>query len=301
MRKVLVIAGLTASGKSSLGVKLAHLLNGEIISADSVAVYRELNIGSAKPSIIERDGITHHLIDVVSITDGYDVAQFQTLAREAIDLIHAKGKLPIVVGGTGLYINALIKDYKFEDEQEKPEMTFDFSESQMYSELLKVDPVSAQEIHPNNVKRIKRALESFYFHQKTKEEINEKKKDELLYDAHVLFLQGDRKLMYERMNSRVDIMMESGLVKEVKDLLDVYPDLFSFKSMSAIGYREFEAYFDNELSLVETTELIKRNTRRFAKRQVTWFKHQMACEWVDIFNEESMFSIEKNIHDWLKE
>ena len=299
MKKVLVIAGLTASGKSSLGIKLAHKYNGEIISADSVAVYRELNIGSAKPSLIERDGITHHLIDVVSITDGYDVAQFQALAREAIEKIHSKGKLPIVVGGTGLYINALIKDYKFEDEQDKPQMTFDFSESQMYSELLKVDPVSAKEIHPNNIKRIKRALESFYFHKKTKEDINEKKKNDLLYDAHVLFLQGDRKLMYERMNSRVDIMMESGLVKEVKDLMDLYPDLFSYKSMSAIGYREFEDYFDKKLSLLETTEMIKRNTRRFAKRQLTWFKHQMTCEWVDIFNQDNLGSIEESVREWI--
>lgn len=300
MKKVLVIAGLTASGKSSLGVKLAHLLNGEIISADSVAVYRELNIGSAKPSIIEQDGIKHHLIDVVSIKDGYDVAQFQTLARKAIEIIHSKGKLPIVVGGTGLYINALIKDYKFEDEQEKPKMIFNFSDSQLHSVLLKVDPVSASEIHPNNVKRIKRALESFYFHEKTKLEINERKKDTLLYDAHVLFLQGNRQKMYDRMNSRVDSMMESGLVKEVKDLLNLYPDLFSYKSMSAIGYREFEDYFNGETSLSETVELIKRNTRRFAKRQITWFKHQMACEWIDIFDEESMLSIENNIYDWLK-
>ena len=299
MKKVLVIAGLTASGKSSLGIKLAHKYNGEIISADSVAVYRELNIGSAKPSLIERDGITHHLIDVVSITDGYDVAQFQALAREAIEKIHSKGKLPIVVGGTGLYINALIKDYKFEDEQDKPQMTFDFSESQMYSVLLKVDPVSAKEIHPNNIKRIKRALESFYFHKKTKEDINEKKKNDLLYDAHVLFLQGDRKLMYERMNSRVDIMMESGLVKEVKDLMDLHPDLFSYKSMSAIGYREFEDYFDKKLSLLETTEMIKRNTRRFAKRQLTWFKHQMTCEWVDIFNQDNLGSIEESVREWM--
>lgn len=298
MKKVLVIAGLTASGKSSLAIELAHELNGEIISADSVAVYKELNVGSAKTPIEEREGIVHHLIDVTDIHTPYNVARFQEDARNAIDLIYAKGKLPIVVGGTGLYLNALIKDYRFELEHQGDIVEDDRDTEVLYQELVTLDPQSTESIHPNNRKRILRALESVKYHEKTRKDLNQDKKDVVLYDALVLFLQGDRKKVYERIESRVDLMFENGLVEEVSALYSNDPNVFDLQSMQSIGYREFKDYFLGNNSLVETSDLIKRNTRRFAKRQLTWFKHQMVCEWMDIFSPTFKSDVHDSIIKW---
>lgn len=274
MKKVLVIAGVTGSGKTKLGIELANTLNGEIISADSVAIYRDLNIGSAKPDAIELSQAKHHMIDILDVNDSYSVAQFQKDARALIDDITSRGKLPIVVGGTGLYINALINDYDFvEDDQEELENESSYTDEQLYRMLLDKDPEAAKTIHQNNRKRVIRALIK---------KPNMNNGNTPVYDALVFFLQSDRELIHERINLRVDKMFESGLEEELRNLLKNHPQLFSYQGVQSIGYREFEGYFKNEITIDEVRELIKRNTRRFAKRQITWFKNKTNSIWIDI-------------------
>ncbi|WP_323611937.1 tRNA (adenosine(37)-N6)-dimethylallyltransferase MiaA [Erysipelothrix enhydrae] len=298
MKKVIVIAGVTASGKSSLAVSLAKKINGEIISADSVAVYKELNIGSAKPTVEEQDGIVHHLIDIVSITDSYHVARFQKEAREAIDLIVSKGKTPIVVGGTGLYINALLNDYRFNEERELPQIDESLSNQELMQELIELDPVTAENIHVNNRKRLIRSLQMVKGMNLPKSDVNENKGKTRLYDARIYFLQGERAKLYERINKRVDNMMDQGLLDEVSKLGTEHQDLFSLQSMQSIGYREFNEYFQGNNSIDEVQELIKTNTRRLAKRQITWFKHQTESIWIDVFNEDPLEFVLSDLEKW---
>ncbi|QIK69099.1 tRNA (adenosine(37)-N6)-dimethylallyltransferase MiaA [Erysipelothrix sp. HDW6C] len=298
MIKVLVIAGVTGAGKSRLGVALAHRLNGEIISADSVAVYHELNVGSAKPTINEQEGVPHHLINVTNINTPYNVARFQKEGRACIEEIHSRGKLPIIVGGTGLYINALLRDYQFEEERTLSEVDERLSNEELYRQLQEVDPESAQTIHINNRQRMIRALQINNSQGKTKASSNQAQKNILLYDACILFLQGDREMLYQRINNRVDEMIENGLLDEVKTLQATDPAVFNLQSMQAIGYREFAPYFEGTQSLEATIELIKQNTRRFAKRQITWFKHQTPSVWVDVFAPDMMIHVNNAIEAW---
>lgn len=300
MKKIVVIAGVTASGKTKMGVALAHRFNGEIISADSVAVYRELNIGSAKPSMEEREGIIHHLIDVTSIEEPYHVAQFQKDARAAIAAIHAKGKLPIIVGGTGLYINALVNDYRFEEEVPDVKDSFEgIDDDTLYQMLQERDSEAAQAVHPNNRKRIVRTLNMLQ-DGKTKTEIHENQKNVALFDACIFFLQTDRAVLYERINKRVDMMMAQGLESEISCLLDHNPKLFELQALQAIGYREFEPFFKHEISAEVRDELIKRNTRRFAKRQITWFKHQTPSQWIDIQSENAFETVSQRVAQFIQ-
>ncbi len=285
MSKVCVIAGLTATGKSKAAINLAKHWNAEIISADSVAVYKHLDIGSAKVLHPQQEGITHHLSDICELDVLYNVAQFQKDARNLIAEIQARGKNVIVVGGTGLYIKALLYDYRFNEESfnrvEREEDT-----PLLYSELLIKDKESALSIHPNNRKRIIRALASFDYHQNTRSNLNENNKDEQIIAGTVFFLQGDRELIYKRINDRVDEMIASGLVEEVTSLYEKDQHLFDKQALKSIGYQEFADYFLGNNDLATTIALIKRNTRRFAKRQITWFKHQQESIWIDIFNED---------------
>lgn len=300
MKKIVVIAGVTASGKTKMGVALAHRFNGEIISADSVAVYRELNIGSAKPSMEEREGIIHHLIDVTSIEEPYHVAQFQKDARAAIAAIHAKGKLPIIVGGTGLYINALVNDYRFEEEVPDVKDSFKgIDDDTLYQMLQERDSEAAQSVHPNNRKRIVRTLNMLQ-DGKTKTEIHENQKNVALFDACIFFLQTDRTVLYERINKRVDMMMAQGLESEVSCLLHHNPKLFELQALQAIGYREFEPFFNHEISAEARDELIKRNTRRFAKRQITWFKHQTPSQWIDIQSGNAFETVSQRVTQFIQ-
>lgn len=298
MKKVIVIAGVTASGKSKLAVALAHKINGEIISADSVAVYNELNIGSAKPTLIEQDGIPHHLINIVSYTESYHVARFQREAREAIDLIISKGKIPIIVGGTGLYINALLNDYRFTEELELPEIDESLTNEAMMNELIQIDPVTASTIHINNRKRLIRSLQMVKCTKKPKADLNSNKGKERLYDAKIYFLQGERALLYERINMRVEVMLNHGLLEEVSQLYSNDKNLFDYQSMQAIGYREFKPYFLGNSTIDEVKTQIQQNTRRFAKRQITWFKHQTESTWIDVFNEEPLNRVLEDLKEW---
>lgn len=298
MKKVIVIAGVTASGKTSLGVDIAKHFNGEIINADSVSIYKQLNIGSAKALKEEQNGIEHHLLDTLEIHEEYSVADFQKDARRLIDNISSRGKVPIIVGGTGLYINAVIYDYHFE-EQELKEIDLSLSNQELKEKLDNLDPASSNNIHVNNRKRLIRAIQIATTFGKTKAEVNKSNKKEKFYNAQVFFLQGDRKKIYTRINNRVDQMFEKGLLEEVTKLFEDNPELFSYKSLNSIGYKEFKEYFPGNISLEECKDLIKRNTRRLAKRQITWFKHQTTSEVVDIFEENSFDRIKESISIFL--
>lgn len=287
MKKICVIAGLTATGKTSTAIKLAKIWNAEIISADSVAVYKGLDIGSAKPTKKEQDNIPHHMIDIRNYQDTYNVADFQKEARKLIQEIQKSGKNVIVVGGTGLYIKALLYDYRFEAES-KSDYDRDEETEVLYKELQEKDPETAQTLHFNNRKRIIRALESYDKHGLTRSNLNQNNKDTQIIDADVFFLQGDRSKIYDRINKRVEKMFGMGLEKEVKDFYLEDQNIFTYHSFKSIGYREFEDYIKGSITKERCIELIQRNTRRFAKRQITWFKHQQPSVWIDIYNEDPL-------------
>lgn len=289
MKKIVVVAGVTGLGKTKLGIELANKFNGEIISADSVAIYKELNIGSAKPTQEEQAQAVHHMVDVLDVNASYSVAEFQSDARQLIDDIIKRGKLPIVVGGTGLYINALIHDYEFEEEDTKHDNLFeDYSNEELYAMLLVKNEEAARLTHPNNRKRVIRALSRTQHNNKGQNPI---------YDALVFFIQSDRETIHNRINTRVDKMFKNGLLEEVKSLHQKYPDFFSFQSTQSIGYREFKDYLEGELKLEDLIELIKRNTRRFAKRQITWFKNKTNSIWIDAKEPSATIDI---INKWIK-
>ena len=293
MKKVLVIAGPTASGKSGFAVECAKRFNGEIISGDSIQIYRGLDIGSAKIREDEKQGIVHHLIDIKDAGESYSVKEFQALGRELIDDISERGKLPIVAGGTGLYIKALLYDYTFFDEEVKDNPYEELSNQEIYDILSVEDPDSLKKIHVNNRKRLVRALNVLRKHGQGISEIASKKEHKPLYDALIIGLNRDRSVLYNDINLRVDRMFDEGLENEVRSLVDKGIS-FDMQSMQGIGYREFRGYFEGAASLDETREMIKKDTRNFAKRQMTWFKNQMDIAWCD----DGMKMME-TIDDWL--
>lgn len=290
---IYVISGLTASGKSNAAIKLAQEIDAEIISADSVAVYKQLNIGSAKPTEYEQSLVRHHLINILDYKDPYSVADFQEQARDKIVEITNRGKQVIVVGGTGLYIKALLYDYRFEKENNQNYERFESNEV-LYKELMSKDPIEAEKIHPNNRKRVIRALASYDYHGLTRSELTKNRQDKQIINAKVYFLYADREHIYERINQRVLEMFESGLEEEVIELYKQDRELFNYNSLQSIGYREFERYFNEEIGKSELISDIQRNTRRFAKRQMTWFKHQQPSTWIDIENENPVEVILKD-------
>lgn len=293
MKKVLVIAGPTASGKSGFAVECAKRFNGEIISGDSIQIYRGLDIGSAKIREDEKQGIVHHLIDIKDAGESYSVKEFQELGRELIDDISERGKLPVVAGGTGLYIKALLYDYTFFDEEVKDNPYEELSNQEIYDILSVEDPDSLKKIHVNNRKRLVRALNVLRKHGQGISEIASKQEHKPLYDALIIGLNRDRSVLYNDINLRVDRMFDEGLENEVRSLVDKGIS-FDMQSMQGIGYREFRGYFEGAASLDETREMIKKDTRNFAKRQMTWFKNQMDIAWCD----DGMKMME-TIDDWL--
>ncbi len=276
---LLVVVGPTASGKSAYAIKKAIELGGEIISGDSMQIYRGMDIGTAKPSEEEKSGVLHHLIDVADITEGFSAARFVELASEAIADITARGKLPIIAGGTGLYIDTLISGTELSATEDDPilrESLFKEAEElgvlAMHDRLKQIDPESASAIHPNNLKRVVRALEIYYKTGITKTEQDKKSKEnESVYSPHVVYIKpSERETIYERINKRVDVMFEMGLEAEVKALFE--KGLRDTPTASqAIGYKEFYPYFDGECDINAVKEAICLNTRRYAKRQLTWF------------------------------
>lgn len=291
MTRVIVIAGPTASGKTSLSIELAKRLNGEIISADSMQLYKYMDIGTAKPTAEEMQGIKHYLIDEILPSEEFNVVRFQKLAGKYIEEMLKKGKQPIIAGGTGLYISSLINNIMFSESGSDWELREALSREAeekgplyVHDKLRQVDPAAAENIHPNNLKRVIRALEVYYQTQKPISHHNELSRAvPPSYDFILFGLTLDRQLLYERINKRVDAMLENGLVNEVRKLVELgFSD--SITAMQGIGYKELLAYLRNETSLEEAVEIIKRNSRRYAKRQITWFKRINEINWISIDN-----------------
>lgn len=282
---VLCIVGPTAVGKTKMSIELAKQLNGEIISGDSMQIYRGMDIGTAKAIMDERQGIPHHLIDEKNPDEPYSVAAFQQTVRAKIEEIKSRGKLPIIVGGTGLYIKSVLYDYEFAGESESKEVDEakygHLSNEELHAKLAAVDEAGAKDIHPNNRKRVIRALEIYETSGVKKSEMIEKQEHKMIYDACLIGLTDDRNVLYDRINKRVDTMYETGLVEEVKALFDEGIPAES-QSIRAIGYKELYDYFKGLISLEESKELIKRNSRRYAKRQYTWFNNQMDVTWFKV-------------------
>ena len=287
-RPLIILTGPTAVGKTKASIGLAKALNGEIISADSMQVYKYMDIGSAKIRPEEMQGIRHYLIDELEPDEEFHVVKFQQMAKEAMEAIYAKGKIPIVVGGTGFYIQALLYDIDFTESnednsyrQELKQLADEKGAEHLHEMLRKVDPVSADTIHANNVKRVIRALE--FYHQ-TGEKISEHNEQERAkespYDFFYFVLNDDREKLYERINLRIDQMLEEGLVDEVKALKDkgYTRDMVS---MQGLGYKEILDYLNNECTLEEAIYILKRDTRHFAKRQLTWFRRERDVIWIE--------------------
>ena len=308
-QKVVIIVGPTASGKTGLGVKLAKTINGEIISADSMQIYKKLNIATAKVTEQEADGIKHHLIDICDVKDNFSVVDFKNMCYDKIEEILKKGKTPIIVGGTGLYVNSVIYDMNFEQEEvdldyrnELIELSKKHSKEYIYEMLEKVDLETAKTIHPNNLKRVIRALEIAKNSKNIKSEHMENEKTRIAkkitkYDFHVFFISKERTVLYDRINKRVDLMLENGVLNEAKYIYDLNLPKEN-TCMQAIGYKEFFPYFENKKTLEEVTEDLKQNTRKYAKRQITWFKDKLDKVELDGSKDES--ELVKNIIELIK-
>lgn len=289
MKKPLVIlTGPTAVGKTALSIRLAKLLNAEIISADSMQVYRRMNIGSAKVRPEEMEGVPHHLIDILEPEEEFNVALFKELADKAMEEIYEKGKIPLIVGGTGFYIQAVLNDIDFtktdaDDALRKrlEEEAKLHGEIWLHEKLRAIDPKAAEEIHYNNVKRVIRAIEFFeQTGKKISEHNEEERKKESPYNFAYFVLDCDRALLYERINKRIDLMLEEGLIEEVKGLKaeGCHKEMVSMKGL---GYKEILDYLDGVTDYAEAVEILKRDTRRFAKRQLTWFRRENDVTWLE--------------------
>lgn len=288
MKKPLIIlTGPTAVGKTSLSLSLAKELEGEIVSADSMQVYRYMDIGTAKIRKEERQGIAHHLIDVLDPWEDFNVVRFQEMAREALGKIWERGHIPIVTGGTGFYIQALLYDIHFTENNEDSSLRKELEDyarengaEALHSRLEKVDEKAAVQIHFNNVKRVIRALEFYYQTGKKMSEHNEEERKRTSpYDFKYFVLNDERENLYARINQRVDLMMEEGLVEEVQKLKEMGCDS-TMVSMQGLGYKEILSYLEGECTLDEAVYKIKRDTRHFAKRQITWFKRERDVIWL---------------------
>jgi tRNA dimethylallyltransferase len=293
--KIIVIVGPTAVGKTSFSIEIAQKFNGEVISGDSMQVYKDLDIGTAKVSPEEMNGIPHHLIDFKEVDEAYTVADFQEDGENKIKEITERNHVPIIVGGTGLYVESLLypvshgvnADPNFELRSELEQFAKNQGNEALWNQLNDIDPKAADKIHPNNVRRVIRALEVFKETGKLFSDFqNEKKNKEANYDALIIGLNTDRELLYKRINKRVDIMMAEGLLDEAQKLWETLGPKSKAQSIKGIGYKELFQYFNEEISLEEATELIKRNSRRYAKRQLTWFRNRLKnVHWVDLILE----------------
>lgn len=274
-KKILIICGATASGKTDLAVQCAKLLNSEVISADSMYIYKSLNVGTAKPTISEMQGIKHHLIDVISPKDSFTVSDYKALATPIIDKLLTNGKVPVICGGTGFYVNSILYDLSYGNGNENIEVRDKYKKMAqtdgnlaVYNELKKVDPESAEKLHPNDVKRVIRALEIFENGTK-KSEI----KDDFIpkYEYNAYYIDHEREILYDRINRRVDLMISNGLIDEIKTLQELGITREN-QCMQAIGYKEILDYLDGLITLEQAIENVKLNTRHYAKRQITFFK-----------------------------
>lgn len=285
--KVVVIGGPTASGKTALSIELAKVINGEIVSADSMQIYKDMNIGTAKPKADEMQGIKHYMLDFVSPEERFSVSEYVKQATECIKEILSKGKVPIVVGGTGLYIDSLIYGIEFpeiEIDEEYRESLNKIADEQgldtLYEMAYKIDPEAMEIISRNDRKRIIRVLEIYKQTGKNKTQQNEEsRKNGVSYDYRVFAIDMERSLLYDRINKRVDLMLEEGLIEEVKKISNKYNKFPT--AMQGLGYKEVVAYLKNEMTKEEMIEKLKMETRRYAKRQLTWFRKNKELIWLD--------------------
>lgn len=273
---IICIVGPTCVGKTKLSVELAKKINGEIINADSTQIYKELDIATAKVTEEEKEGIPHHLFDIKNIDEEYSIYNYQKDCRASISEIEKKGKLPIIVGGTGLYIKAALFDYKFTEESKEKQEYLDYSNEELYSKLIKVDPNT--DIHPNNRKRIIRALN--YYNNNGEPLSSKEKALDPIYDCLFIGLTTDREVLYNKINERTDKMVNNGLLEEAKKIYDT--NIRSKAVMTPIGYKELFPYFENKITLEEALETIKKNSRNYAKRQYTFFNHQLKVNWFSV-------------------
>lgn len=307
---IIVIVGPTAVGKTSLSIALAKQFNGEIISGDSMQIYKKLNIGTAKASLTEQAGIPHYLIDEVAVSESYTVSDFQKRGRQLIQEISAKGKLPIIVGGTGLYIESLLyavslggsgeNDLVFRAQKEKE--AAEYGAIYLWEELRQLDPTAAEKIHMNNVRRVIRALEVYHVTgQLFSSYQNEREIKEPLYNMKIIGLTTDREMLYERINERVHLMVEHGLESEARWLAE--QQLLDAQATRGIGYKEWQPYFKGEASLDEVIAAIQQNSRRYAKRQLTWFRNRLpAVSWWDLVKQpETKKQLVEEVQQFLQE
>ncbi|MDD7457115.1 MAG: tRNA (adenosine(37)-N6)-dimethylallyltransferase MiaA [Clostridia bacterium] len=283
--KLVFIVGPTGTGKSNLAINVANKINGEIISCDSMQIYKNMDIGTAKVSKREQELAKHHLIDVADPADTFDVSTYQKYAENIIQNLFLENKTPIFAGGTGLYVNSIIYPMSFSKNEKNEELRNELKEycekygvTALHKKLEELDVESANKLHENDVKRVIRAIEIAVSGEK-KSSLDEMKKPK--YEYIMVGLNTDRALLYERINRRVDLMFENGLENEVKNLLSKGVG-FDKQSMQAIGYKEFKGYFEGEISIDDVKELIKKNSRNYAKRQITWFKKYENIKWFDV-------------------
>jgi tRNA dimethylallyltransferase len=304
-RKIIAVCGPTAVGKTEYAIEIALHAGGEIVSCDSMQLYKYMNIGSAKPTPEEQAKVKHYLVDQIDPAMPFSAARYQKLAKAAIEEIFSSGKTPVICGGTGLYLNSLLYDMDFaaepdhEGTREAIYKEYDkYGSEHIYKKLMAIDPEAASRIHPHNVKKVVRALEAAEEGDRVKDFARDLKptKD---YAAVLIGLTRDRAELYDRINQRVDKLIEAGLVDEVKGLMDMGLTEYDI-SMKGIGYKEVIAYLQNECSLAETVELIKKNTRHFAKRQMTWFRRYKDMKWFCISDYADDRSCQEDIFKWME-
>lgn len=292
IKDLIVITGPTASGKTALSVELAKILDGEIVNADSMQIYKYMDIGTAKPTLSERQGIPHHLIDVVNPDEPFSVARYCECANKVIEDIHLRGKIPVMVGGTGLYVDSLVNNIKFSeiepDDEYRNEMEHFADEKgneYIYKMLCDIDPESASKIKVADRKRIIRALEVYHLTGKTITWHNEQSRSvPSPYNTTMFAIDVDREALYDKINRRVDIMIADGLVDEVKNIMDMGIQSDA-TSMQAIGYKEIVEYLEGHITLDEAIDKIKQGSRRYAKRQLTWFRRNEKIHWISSIDE----------------
>lgn len=283
--KVVVIVGPTASGKTAVSIELAKKINGEIISADSMQIYKYMDIGTAKPTLYEMQGIKHYMLDVVMPDETFNVAKYKSMAESAIEEILRKGKVPIIVGGTGLYINTLVDGIEFADVPGDEEYRNELIEKgyregamSIYKELEKVDSESAKKIDPNNIRRVARALEIYKVTGKTKTQLDIESRKEVKYDYRLFGMEWNRETLYNRIDLRVDKMIEAGLIDEVRNVTEKFK--ISNTAVQGLGYKEVIEYLNGNISYEEMIEKLKLETRHYAKRQLTWFRRDKRIKWI---------------------
>ncbi len=294
-KTVVCILGATATGKSGLALALAKQLDGEIISADSMQIYRDFNIGTAKIRPDQMQGIAHHMLDIVAPSASFSVAQYCTAAESIIEDVFSRCKVPVLVGGTGLYIDSLLSSLDFEDmavdEEYRKELTVyaeQHGNQAVWDMLNQVDPALAQTLHPNNLRRVIRALEVYRATGKPMSECAKQARIHKRFDCIYIGLRyADREKLYARIDQRVDEMLSAGLLQEIKDLLDAGLPR-DCQALQAIGYKEFLPVLDGAIALDDAVETVKRNSRRYAKRQYTWFKRNEQIHWIDVDQEDAL-------------